>query len=83
MVRALLVQIGANWCTMRIGDIVAVSGKTVRSTVLLPEGVHRQVQALAAANDVSAAWVVRQAVLQYLSSRSGQAELPFGREHAG
>jgi predicted transcriptional regulator len=61
---------------------VAASGKTVRSTVLLPEGVHRQVQALAAANDVSAAWVVRQAVLQYLSSRSGQAELPLGRERA-
>lgn len=61
-----------------------VSGeKTIRSTVLLPERVHRQVQALAAANDVSAAWVVRQAVLYYLSSRSGQTELPLGRERAG
>ena len=59
------------------------TGKTVRSTVLLPERVHRQVQALAAANDVSSAWVVRQAVLQYLSSRSGQAELPLGRGRAG
>ena len=59
------------------------TGKTVRSTVLLPERVHRQVQALAAANDVSAAWVVRQAVLQYLSNQSGQAELPLGRKRAG
>ena len=59
------------------------TGKTVRSTVLLPECVHRQVRALASANDVSAAWVVRQAVLHYLSSRSGQAELLLGRESAG
>ncbi|MET0370689.1 MAG: CopG family transcriptional regulator [Sphingobium sp.] len=45
---------------------------------MLPERVHRQVQALAAANDVSAAWVIRQAVLQYLSERNGQVELPLG-----
>lgn len=68
---------------MCTGGVVAATGKTVRSTVLLPERVHRQVQALAAANDVSAAWVVRQAVLHYLSSRSGQAELPLSRERTG
>lgn len=45
---------------------------------MLPERVHRQVQAIAAANDVSAAWVIRQAVLQYLSERNGQVELPLG-----
>lgn len=55
-------------------------GKTVRSTVLLPEGVHRQVQAVAAANDVSLAWVIRQAVLHYLATRSGQTELPLGTD---
>lgn len=54
--------------------------KTVRSTVLLPERVHRQVQAVAAANDVSSAWVIRQAVVHYLSTRSGQSELPLGTE---
>lgn len=54
------------------------NGKTVRSTVLLPEPVHRQVQAVAAANDVSSAWVIRQAVLQYLATRAGQSELPLG-----
>lgn len=54
------------------------SAKSVRTTVMLPERVHRQVQALAAANDVSAAWVIRQAVLQYLSERNGQVELPLG-----
>lgn len=56
------------------------ASKTVRSTVLLPERVHRQVQAVAAANDVSSAWVIRQAVLQYLSTRAGQSELPLGTE---
>lgn len=59
---------------------MASAGKTVRSTVLLPERVHRQVQALAAANDVSSAWVVRQAVIHYLTSRAGQTELPLGFE---
>lgn len=54
--------------------------KTVRSTVLLPERVHREVQAVAAANDVSVAWVIRQAVLHYLSTRTGQSELPLGTE---
>ena len=56
------------------------ANKTVRSTVLLPERVHREVQAVAAANDVSSAWVIRQAVFQYLSSRTGQVELPLGNE---
>lgn len=58
------------------------TGKTVRSTVLLPERIHRQVQAVAAANDVSCAWVIRQAVLHYLSTRSGQSELPLGTDRA-
>lgn len=52
--------------------------KSVRTTVMLPEGLHRQVQALAAANDVSTAWVMRQAVLHYISNREGQPELPLG-----
>ncbi len=67
---------------MHLGGVVLAGRKNVRSTVLLPERVHREVQALAAANDVSAAWIVKQAVLSYLSSRSGQTELPLGRERA-
>ncbi|WP_374423215.1 ribbon-helix-helix protein, CopG family [Paracoccus sp. (in: a-proteobacteria)] len=58
------------------------AGKTIRSTVLLPEAVHRQVQAIAAANDVSAAWVIRQAILHYLSTRTGQVELPLGTKRS-
>lgn len=56
---------------------MAGPGKTVRTTVLLPEGAYNQIQALAAANDVSTAWVVRQAVLQYLANVPGQVELPL------
>lgn len=50
---------------------------TVRTSVLLPSRVHRQVAALAAANDVSTAWVVRQAVIRYLAEHHGQTELPL------
>jgi len=67
---------------VHLGGGVLAGNKNVRSTVLLPERVHREVQALATANDVSAAWVVRQAVIHYLASRSGQTELPLGRERA-
>lgn len=49
---------------------------------MLPERIHRQVAALAAANDVSTAWVVRQAVVLYLSDGKGQAELPLGSGRA-
>lgn len=54
-----------------------MGSETVRTTVLLPERVHREVQALAAANDVSSAWIVRQAVIRYLADRGSQTELPL------
>lgn len=54
-----------------------MASETVRTTVLLPERVHREVQALAAANDVSSAWIVRQAVVRYLADRGSQTELPL------
>lgn len=49
---------------------------SVRTSVMLPGRVHRQVAARAAANDVSTAWVVRQAVIRYLAE-GGQGELPL------
>ncbi|MCC8235588.1 CopG family transcriptional regulator [Pinisolibacter aquiterrae] len=61
---------------------ILATGRTIRTTVLLPEGVHRQVQALAAANDVSSAWVIRQAVLHYLATKVGQTKLPFGSDRS-
>ena len=70
-----MMQIGVDYC---MEFHMPTSAKSVRTTVMLPERVHRQVRALAAANDVSAAWVIRQAVLQYLSGQNGQVELPLG-----
>ena len=51
--------------------------RTVRTSVTLPEKSYCEIQALAEANDVSTAWVIRQAVVHYLSSSAGQRELPL------
>ena len=56
---------------------MAKSDDSVRTSVILPARVHRQVAALAAANDVSTAWIMRQAVIRYLSEGRGQGELPL------
>lgn len=56
---------------------IAPDGKTVRTSVMLPEGVHLQVQALADANHVSSAWVIRMAVQRFLDEHQGQLELPL------
>lgn len=40
--------------------------KTVRTTVSLPSDQHKKLQALAEANGLSVAWVVRQAVGEFL-----------------
>lgn len=44
---------------------------------MLPEDVHLQVQALAEANHVSSAWVIRMAVQRFLDEYQGQLELPL------
>lgn len=51
--------------------------KTVRTSVLLPEDTHLQIQALADANHVSSAWVIRTAVQRFLDEYQGQLELPL------
>lgn len=57
--------------------MVSGRGKSVRTSVLLPESCYFQLQALAAANDVSTSWIVRQAVIRFLSENEGQIELPL------
>ena len=52
--------------------------KPVRTSVVLPEDAYARVQRMAAANDVSIAWVIRQAVQRFLDSHEYQTELPFG-----
>jgi hypothetical protein len=49
----------------------------VRTSVILPEEAHARIQALASANDVSAAWVIRHAVLKFLDEHGNQTELPL------
>jgi predicted transcriptional regulator len=51
--------------------------RTIRTSVVLPESCYAQVQAMAAANDVSASWIVRQAVTRFLAESEGQTELPL------
>jgi predicted transcriptional regulator len=53
------------------------TGKGIRTSVILPEDAYARVQALAAANDVSTAWVIRHAILKLLDEHEGQAELPL------
>ncbi len=55
----------------------ATHRKSVRTSVLLPEDAHARVQALADANHISTAWVIRAAVLRFLEEHSDQAELPL------
>lgn len=56
---------------------IAPDGKTVRTSVMLPEDTHLQVQALADANHVSSAWVIRMAVQRFLEETQGQLALPL------
>ena len=51
--------------------------KAVRTSVILPEEARFRVDALATANHVSAAWVMRHAILKFLDEHEGQRELPL------
>lgn len=51
--------------------------KSVRTSVMLPEDVHFQIQVLADANQVSSAWIIRMAVQRFLDESEGRLELTF------
>lgn len=51
--------------------------KTVRTSVILPADLYERVQQLAASNDVSAAWIVRHALAQFLAGYDGQQAIPL------
>jgi predicted transcriptional regulator len=59
------------------GRVMSSRAKMVRTSVILPEDVHTQVIDLAARNDVSAAWVMRHALVQFLKEHSGRKGLPL------
>ena len=68
-----------------IDDIFISAGETmatrsrrpVRTSVVLPEDACARVQRTAVANDVSIAWVIRQAMQRYLDTHEYQTELLF------
>ena len=51
--------------------------KSVRTSVILGEDAYVRLQAIADANDVSAAWVIRTAILRFLEEHGDQTELPL------
>lgn len=55
----------------------SASRKTARSSVNLTEELHTRVQALADANHVSAAWIIRTAVVRFLEDYGDQTQLPL------
>jgi Ribbon-helix-helix protein, copG family len=60
-----------------VTTLAAKPKNTVRTSVILPEQAHARVEALAVANDVSTAWVIRHAVLRFLEEHGEQTELPL------
>ncbi|MES0020596.1 CopG family transcriptional regulator [Mesorhizobium sp. M0036] len=51
--------------------------RSVRTSVMLPAECYEQIQALADANHVSSAWVIRHALLKFLNQQSTQLQLPL------
>ena len=43
--------------------------------MILPENAHTRIQALADANDVSAAWIIRAAVVRFLDEHGEDEEM--------
>jgi ribbon-helix-helix CopG family protein len=77
---ASVVHVALDWCIL--GEphrVAAMAGtrKSIRTSVILPEEAHARIHALADANHVSAAWVIRAAVLRFLEEHDGQTELPL------
>lgn len=56
---------------------IAPDGRRIRTSVVLPEDTHLQIQAMADANQVSAAWIIRMAVQRFLEENQGQMALPL------
>jgi hypothetical protein len=57
--------------------MISRSSKSVSSSVLTPEEAQARMGTLAAAKDVSAAWVNRHAVLKFLGEHGDQAGRPL------
>lgn len=51
---------------------IAPDGRSVRTSVVLPENTYVQIQALADANQVSSAWIIRMALQRFLEENQEQ-----------
>ncbi len=60
--------------------MAASKPKMVRTSVILPEKYHAQLNKLADANDVSVAWVIRNALTQFLERNKDNKKLTFEQE---
>jgi predicted transcriptional regulator len=60
--------------------MAASKQKMVRTSVILPEKYHAQLNKLADANDVSVAWVIRNALTQFLERNKDNKKLTFEQE---
>jgi len=63
---------------------VPKKNKNLRTSVILDEEQYGKLNAVAAQNDVSVAWVIRHAIGKFLEDYSEQTELPllFGKGRA-
>lgn len=69
-------RMGADCITRKYMTANALK-RSVRTSVILPEAAHMRLQALADANNVSAAWVIRAAVIQFLDEHGDETQLPL------
>jgi predicted transcriptional regulator len=53
--------------------------KTVRTSMIVPSSAYEEVQELAAANDVSVAWIMRHALMEFLRVHRGETKIPLQR----
>lgn len=57
--------------------MAAARAKMVRTSVILPAAVLLEINTIAQDNDVSAAWVMRHALINFVKTRSGKIPLPL------
>lgn len=57
--------------------MAATRSKNRRTSVVLPTEALQRVNVIATANGVSAAWVIRTAVIRFLEQQGGQIDLPL------
>ncbi len=56
---------------------ISTPRRSIRTSVILREDDYSRAQALAEANNVSTAWVIRAALLRFLEEHGDQDQLPL------